>query len=83
LFEPIANRQFRFSEFEAAVILRKILLAVKHMHDMDIVHRDLKPENILFSEPGIDSEVKVRAPVSLAVCRTESPWITVGRWVRR
>jgi serine/threonine protein kinase len=41
------------------VILRKILLAVKHMHDMDVVHRDLKPENILFSEPGIDSEVKV------------------------
>ena len=59
LFEPIANRQFRFSEFEAATILRKLLRAVAHMHGMDVIHRDLKPENILFAEPGIDSELKV------------------------
>ena len=60
LFEPIANRQFRFSEFEAATILRKLLRAMAHMHHGNIIHRDLKPENILFSEPGVDSEVKVR-----------------------
>lgn len=62
LFESIANRQFRFSEFEASTIMRKILRAMLVLHKDGIVHRDLKPENILFSEPGVDSEVKVRGP---------------------
>lgn len=60
LFEPIANRHFRFTEFEAATILRKLLRALEHMHSLDVIHRDLKPENVLFTEPGIDSELKVQ-----------------------
>lgn len=60
LFEPIANRQFRFSEFEAARITRKVLQSLEHIHALNVVHRDLKPENILFSLPGVvDSEIKV------------------------
>ena len=86
LFEPIANRQFRFSEFEAATILRKLLRAMAHMHHGNIIHRDLKPENILFSEPGVDSEVKVRSnslsvPLTLLASRGrlrrsrfDTPW---------
>eukprot|EP00939_MAST-03C_sp_MAST-3C-sp1_P002678 g2678.t1 len=38
-----------YEEWEAAVILRQILDAVKYLHDRGIVHRDLKPENILLT----------------------------------
>merc|ERR1719222_577220 len=46
--------QDAFTEKEAALIMKEICLAVKHLHDMNIAHRDLKPENLLYasSEPG-------------------------------
>mmetsp|Transcript_18632 Transcript_18632/g.33671 ORF Transcript_18632/g.33671 Transcript_18632/m.33671 type:complete len:565 (+) Transcript_18632:147-1841(+) len=36
-------------EVEAAGIMKKLILAVNHMHSCYISHRDLKPENILYS----------------------------------
>lgn len=59
LFEPIADQNFRFTERQAARLVRKILEAVKYCHDRNIVHRDLKPENMLLSSAGIESELKV------------------------
>jgi serine/threonine protein kinase len=46
LFERIVGRP-RFSELEAAKIIRPLLESVAYLHDLGIVHRDLKPENIL------------------------------------
>jgi calcium-dependent protein kinase len=59
LFEPIANQSFRFTERQAARLVRKMLEAVKYCHDRNIVHRDLKPENMLLSNGGVDSDLKV------------------------
>uniref|UniRef100_A0A8R1I6I4 Ribosomal protein S6 kinase n=1 Tax=Caenorhabditis japonica TaxID=281687 RepID=A0A8R1I6I4_CAEJA len=48
----------RFTECEAADIMRQLVSAVKYLHDKRIVHRDLKPENILFE--SIDSSARLR-----------------------
>jgi calcium-dependent protein kinase len=40
----------RFSEKDAALIIKQILSAIKHLHDKNIAHRDLKPENIIFDK---------------------------------
>ena len=39
----------KFSEADAAKVIKQILSAVKHLHDKNIAHRDLKPENILIT----------------------------------
>lgn len=41
--ERIRKKQ-HFSETEASRIMRKLVSAVSHMHDVGVVHRDLKPE---------------------------------------
>jgi calcium/calmodulin-dependent protein kinase I len=46
LFERIVGKP-RFTEMEAAKLLRPLLESVAYLHDLGIVHRDLKPENIL------------------------------------
>ena len=46
LFERIVGRP-RFTEDEAAKLIRPLLESVAYLHDLGIVHRDLKPENIL------------------------------------
>lgn len=47
------------NESEVAALMKKLLLAVNHIHGLSIVHRDLKPENFLFAsrEPG--AEIKI------------------------
>ncbi|KAA0162253.1 hypothetical protein FNF27_03114 [Cafeteria roenbergensis] len=59
LFEPIADSSVTLSERQSARIIRKVLEAVRYLHDIGVIHRDLKPENILLKERGIDSEIKV------------------------
>ena len=39
--------------------MRKILGAVKHLHELRICHRDLKPENFLLADSSQDSEIKL------------------------
>jgi serine/threonine protein kinase len=41
---------YRFTEPEAARLIRPLLESVAYLHDLGIVHRDLKPENILCGE---------------------------------
>ena len=48
-----------FSEDEAAMILRQVLVAVSHLHINDIVHRYLKPENCVFESNVKDSPIKI------------------------
>mmetsp|Transcript_6567 Transcript_6567/g.6865 ORF Transcript_6567/g.6865 Transcript_6567/m.6865 type:complete len:314 (-) Transcript_6567:432-1373(-) len=49
LFERIVGRP-KFSEEEAAKLIRPLLESVAYLHDLGIVHRDIKPENILCGE---------------------------------
>lgn len=42
------KKNLRFSEQDAANIMRQLLSAVNYMHKKSIAHRDLKPENIVF-----------------------------------
>ncbi|XP_061825161.1 ribosomal protein S6 kinase alpha-5 [Nerophis lumbriciformis] len=53
------RRKRHFSETEASRIMRKLVSAVSHMHDVGVVHRDLKPENLLFTDEGESSEIKI------------------------
>jgi calcium/calmodulin-dependent protein kinase I len=56
LFERIVGRP-RFTEEEAARLLRPLLESVAYLHDLGIVHRDLKPENILCGEELEDLKI--------------------------
>lgn len=56
LFERIVGRP-RFTEQEAARLLKPLLESVAYLHDLGIVHRDLKPENILCGEELEDLKI--------------------------
>lgn len=56
LFERIVGRP-RFSEEEAAKLIRPLLESVAYLHDLGIVHRDIKPENILCGESLDDIKI--------------------------
>ena len=58
LFDKIVQSK-RFSEARAANYMRKIISAVKHLHELKICHRDLKPENFLLSDNSPDAEIKL------------------------
>ncbi|CDW72438.1 protein kinase domain containing protein [Stylonychia lemnae] len=58
LFEKIVEMH-RFSEQQAASLMKKIISAVKHLHERAICHRDLKPENFLFSDKTVEAEIKL------------------------
>ena len=49
LFDEIIKRQ-RFSEKDAAFVMKQVLSAISYCHENNIVHRDLKPENILIED---------------------------------
>ena len=59
LFEMINNSRSRFSESDAANIVKQILLALNYMHGQNIMHRDLKPENLLCEQKD-DGEVVIK-----------------------
>jgi serine/threonine protein kinase len=58
LFDYVVEKS-ALSEEEASVLVRKIISAVAHMHNMDIIHRDLKPENLLLTNKSPNAEVKI------------------------
>ncbi|XP_070578198.1 ribosomal protein S6 kinase alpha-5-like [Ptychodera flava] len=53
------KKKKHFDEIEASRIMKKLVSAVKHMHDRGVVHRDLKPENLLFKDKSDDTELKI------------------------
>ena len=58
LFDQLASKG-RYTEAEAAKIMKCLLHAVAHLHSLEIAHRDLKPENIMLSTPDPDAEIKI------------------------
>lgn len=53
LFDRLLSRK-KFSEPDAAVAIKQILLAVAHLHGLGVVHRDLKLENVVYERRDSD-----------------------------
>nr|ACP74204.1 calmodulin domain protein kinase [Eimeria bovis] len=58
LFDEIISRK-RFSEVDAARIIRQVLSGITYMHRNRIVHRDLKPENLLLESKRKDANIRI------------------------
>jgi calcium-dependent protein kinase len=53
LFDKIIEKGF-FSEEEARIIFRQMMLALNYCHSQQVIHRDLKPENFLLLNNNSD-----------------------------
>ena len=58
LFDRIVEKS-KYSEAEAAAVVRSIADALVYCHSRGIVHRDLKPENLLYSDRSDDAVIKI------------------------
>jgi len=58
LFDRIIELR-RYSEKDAAHVMKQACLGLLHMHEKGLAHRDIKPENLLLSSKEADATVKV------------------------
>ena len=54
LFDRIIERK-RFSEKDAAILMKQLMSSLSYIHSHNIVHRDLKPENILYADNSTEN----------------------------
>ncbi|KAG9139640.1 hypothetical protein Leryth_018272, partial [Lithospermum erythrorhizon] len=54
----LSKKDSRYTELDAAVIVRQMLKVAAECHLQGLVHRDMKPENFLFKSPKDDSQLK-------------------------
>ncbi|KDP46753.1 hypothetical protein JCGZ_06541 [Jatropha curcas] len=54
----LAKKDSRYSEKDAAVVVRQMLKVAAECHLHGLVHRDMKPENFLFKSAKVDSPLK-------------------------
>ncbi|OMO84676.1 hypothetical protein COLO4_21905 [Corchorus olitorius] len=54
----LAKKDSRYSEKDAAVVVRQMLKVAAECHLRGLVHRDMKPENFLFKSSKEDSSLK-------------------------
>ena len=76
----ILKKNIKFSEKEAAIMIRSILRALEYIHSKKIMHRDLKPENILFKndiEPKIVENNIVIVDFGLSTIQQENNYLFV------
>ncbi|KAF5740488.1 phosphoenolpyruvate carboxylase kinase 2-like isoform X1 [Tripterygium wilfordii] len=52
LYDRIVVSNSVFCEIKAASMIKQLLVALSHCHNLDIVHRDIKPDNIFFDSRG-------------------------------
>ncbi|AIN95946.1 protein kinase, putative [Leishmania panamensis] len=48
----LCRRQFAFTPSEMAFLMKKLLIAVRKLHEMRIIHRDIKSDNVLVTWEG-------------------------------
>ncbi|GET86279.1 protein kinase, putative [Leishmania tarentolae] len=48
----LCRRQFAFTPSEVALLVKKLLIAVRKLHEMRIIHRDIKSDNVLVTSDG-------------------------------
>lgn len=58
LFDEILQRG-KFSERDAAVLMKQVLQCINYCHQNNIIHRDLKPENILLEANKEFDQIKI------------------------
>ncbi|KAG5486013.1 hypothetical protein LSCM4_06719 [Leishmania orientalis] len=48
----LCRRQFPFTPSEMAFLMKRLLVAVRKLHEMRIIHRDIKSDNVLVTSDG-------------------------------
>ncbi|MFS8033967.1 putative protein kinase CAMK-CDPK family [Helianthus anomalus] len=54
----LSKKESRYTEKDAAIVVRQMLKVAAECHLHGLVHRDMKPENFLFKSPKEDSPLK-------------------------
>ncbi|CAH1413657.1 unnamed protein product [Lactuca virosa] len=54
----LSKKEGRYTEKDAAIVVRQMLKVAAECHLHGLVHRDMKPENFLFKSPKEDSRLK-------------------------